>query len=84
METANALSELLRRSQLASPDQLADIVVDAATHLGARLAGVFLFDYGQRQLQHLAPAKSATVLPLDVEGSLCGRAFRRVEVLSRL
>jgi hypothetical protein len=63
-------------------DQLADIVVDAATHLGARLAGVFLMDYGQRQLQHLASAKSATVLPLDVEGSLCGRAFRRVEVLS--
>lgn len=82
METVSALARLLRRSQLASPDQLADIVIDAAAQLGAGGADVFLVDYSQRQLRHLPPTGGEAILPLDVEGSLCGRAFRRVEVLS--
>lgn len=82
METLSPLALLLRTSQLASPDQMADIVAAAATGLGAATADIFLIDYAQRQLRHLPPAAGTAMPPLDVEGSLCGRAFRRVEVLS--
>lgn len=82
METLPAFAQLLRESQLASPDQLADIVASAATRLGAHSADILLIDYAQRQLRHLPPVGGETLLPLDLDGSLCGRAFRRVEVIS--
>jgi serine phosphatase RsbU (regulator of sigma subunit) len=74
-----ALNTLLQGSHLAAPDELPDLVLRAATHVGATEAVVYLVDYEQ---QALTPFPSGGSKPRDVQsvdGTLAGRAFQRVE-----
>jgi serine phosphatase RsbU (regulator of sigma subunit) len=70
---------LLERSHLMSPDELGDVVLAAAEHMGVTEAAFYLVDYDQ---QTLSPFTSPGAKPrevLSVDGSVGGRAFQRVE-----
>jgi serine phosphatase RsbU (regulator of sigma subunit) len=74
-----ALHELLEGSHLMAPDELSDLVLQAAAHLGANDAALYLVDYEQ---QFLTPFEVAGRKPREVqsvEGTVAGRAFQRVE-----
>ena len=76
---AATLHELLVGTHLAAPDDLPDVVLRAAAHLGAADAVLYLVDYEQ---QALCPFNGRDSKPRDtqsVDGSVAGRAFQRVE-----
>jgi hypothetical protein len=67
------LTELLRRSHLCAPSDLAGVIADQARRIGARDVAVYLIDYEQRSLVALQPADRA---PLSVMGTIAGRAYK--------
>ena len=71
-----AFWELLRLGRLWAPERLRDAAASAAKHFGGRDVEVLLVDHGQEVLVPLA----ASAPPTRIEGSVAGRAFRRVEV----
>jgi serine phosphatase RsbU (regulator of sigma subunit) len=76
---AETLHALLTGSHLSAPDELPDLVLRAAAHLGATDAVLYLVDYEQ---QTLSPFTGSDVKPREVQsvdGSIAGRAFQRVE-----
>jgi serine phosphatase RsbU (regulator of sigma subunit) len=62
-----------------APDELPDLVAQAATHLGGIETYVYLSDYEQRMLTPLPVTKAPPRDPLAVDSSLAGRVFQRVE-----
>ncbi|MGY1838415.1 MULTISPECIES: PP2C family protein-serine/threonine phosphatase [unclassified Modestobacter] len=79
----DALSSLLRASHLMAPDELAATVARHAQLLGARETVIYLVDYEQVTLLPLPGNGVPERQSLPVEGTLAGRAFRRVELLTR-
>lgn len=82
MTDADPVQSLLGDIHLLAPDQLSAAVATRGRELGAAETVVYLADYEQLLLQ---PVRGEGVPPrqeLSVEGSIGGRAFRRVEVLS--
>jgi sigma-B regulation protein RsbU (phosphoserine phosphatase) len=76
--TLRMVRTLLDRVHLATPGQLADVVLDAARDVGWT-ALLYVVDYDQRVLIP-APVKGVTArAPQSIEGTLAGRAFRTVE-----
>jgi hypothetical protein len=74
-----ALRELLRASHLGSPDDLPAMVSAAGRHLGAQLAALYVIDYQQLTLVPLnEPHDPDPTQPIDVDGTLAGRAFADV------
>ncbi|WP_433201287.1 PP2C family protein-serine/threonine phosphatase [Dactylosporangium sp. CS-047395] len=73
-----AVADLLQRSRLAQPDELADEVAAAAAPLGLDVT-IHLVDQEQRNLRPVPRAGVATPKPLAVEDSLAGRVFMTVE-----
>ena len=71
-----AFWELLRLGRLWAPERLREAAASAAKHFGGRDVEVLLVDHGQEVLVPLA----ASAPPIRIEGSVAGRAFRRVEV----
>ena len=71
-----AFWELLRLGRLWAPERLREAAASAAKHVGGRDVEVLLVDHGQEVLVPLA----ASAPPIRIEGSVAGRAFRRVEV----
>jgi len=80
--TADPLRSLLRDIHLLAPDQLSAAVATHGRGLGARETVVYLVDYEQLLLQPLRGEGVPVRQELSVDGSLGGRAFRRVEVLT--
>jgi len=78
---ADPLRSLLRNVHLLAPDQLAATIAGHGRALGARETVVYLVDYEQLLLQPLRGAGVPPRQELAVDGSLGGRAFRRVEVV---
>jgi serine phosphatase RsbU (regulator of sigma subunit) len=76
------LRSLLHVSHLLAPDDLAAVVAAHGRMLGARETVLYLADYGQATLQPLTGAGVPERQELPIEGTLAGRAFRRVEVVS--
>ncbi|WP_426502183.1 PP2C family protein-serine/threonine phosphatase [Dactylosporangium sp. McL0621] len=72
-----ALADLLQRTRLAQPDELADEVAAAAGPLGLA-ATIYLVDQEQRTLRAVPRAGVATADPLAVEGTVAGRVFMTV------
>ncbi|WP_232796979.1 PP2C family protein-serine/threonine phosphatase [Blastococcus atacamensis] len=70
---------LLRASHHLRADQLGTAVSRLAPRLGARLAVVYLADYEQQSLVPLTGPEVPDRDAQDVDGSLAGAAFRRVE-----
>lgn len=78
---ADPLRSLLRATHLLPPDRLAVAVAETARLLGAVEAVVYLADYEQLHLHPLPGAGVAPRQSLTVDGSLAGRAFRKVQVI---
>ena len=76
------LRSLLQVSHLLAPDDLAAIVAAHARMLGVRETVLYLADYEQATLLPLPNADVPERQELPIEGTLAGRAFRRVEVVS--
>ena len=76
------LRSLLQVSHLLAPDDLAAIVAAHTRMLGVRETVLYLADYEQATLLPLPNADVPERQELPIEGTLAGRAFRRVEVVS--
>jgi serine/threonine protein phosphatase PrpC len=70
--------ELLRRTHLSAPSDLAGIVARQAAAIGAGDVVLYLVDYEQALLMPLGDAGHP---PLSVTGTLAGRAFRTTSVV---
>ncbi|MFI8460698.1 PP2C family protein-serine/threonine phosphatase [Kitasatospora sp. NPDC085464] len=70
------LARLLARTRASGPADLPDLVRAAARELGAVGAWVFLADVQQRHLVPLPGPEGGSTDPVDVEGTLGGRAYR--------
>lgn len=78
---SDPLRSLLRATHLLPPDRLASAVAETARLLGAVEAVVYLADYEQLQLHPLPGLGVAPRQALTVDGSVAGRAFRKVQVV---
>jgi Stage II sporulation protein E (SpoIIE) len=78
---ADMLNELLRRSHLCAPSDLAAVIADQARSIGARDVRVYLIDYEQRGLVALPDTQRAGLAPLSVVGTIAGRAFSTTSTL---
>lgn len=77
----DALRSLLHAVHLLAPDKFAATVADRGAALGARETVLYLADYEQITLLPLPGAGVPERQELSIEGTLAGRAFRRVEVV---
>ena len=75
------LRELLRRSHLSAPSDLAAVVADQARSIGTRDAVVYLIDYEQGALVPVPGAAGGHGEPLSVAGTIAGRAFSSISIL---
>jgi hypothetical protein len=76
------LSSLLHASHLLEPSEMAAAVAEHARGLGARETVMYLGDYEQVVLVPVPGAGVPERSELAIEGTMAGRAFRRVEVVS--
>ncbi|WP_369137000.1 PP2C family protein-serine/threonine phosphatase [Modestobacter versicolor] len=79
--STDPLRSLLRASHLLTADQLPATVQTHAGLLGARETVLYLADYEQATLLPLPGPGVPERQELAIEGTMAGRAFRRVEVL---
>jgi hypothetical protein len=75
------LRSLLRASHLLAPGDLAATVAAEARRMGVRQTVLYLADYEQVSLLPLPGAGVPERQELPIEGTMAGRAFRRVEVV---
>jgi hypothetical protein len=75
-----ALSSLLRASRLLAPDNLAATAAAEARRMGVRDTVLYLADYEQATLLPLSGDGVPERQELPIEGTMAGRAFRRVDV----
>jgi hypothetical protein len=78
---SDPLQALLHASHRLSPDQLAATVAVHARALGAGETVLYLADYQQATLLPLTGAGVPGRQELPIEGTLAGRAFRRVQAV---
>ena len=82
VSVADALRELLHASHLMAADRLASLVAATAAAHGVRETVIYLADYEQVTLLPLPGTGVPERQELPIEGTLPGRAFRRVEVVA--
>jgi serine phosphatase RsbU (regulator of sigma subunit) len=70
------LGELVRRTRGTGPSQLAPLVAELGAAVGMADAVIYLADYGQTRLMPLPYSGMPVRLPLGVEGTLAGHAYR--------
>jgi hypothetical protein len=73
---AETLNELLRRTYLSAPSDLAAVIAEQARGLGAHDVVPYLIDYEQETLVPLGDPRRGDLAPLSVEGTIAGRAFK--------
>lgn len=73
--------ELLYRTHLSAPADLARRVADAARAIGATRAVVYLVDYEQTRLLPLPAPDAAADDAVSIHGSVAGRAFMTTSVI---
>ena len=78
---AETLNELLRRTYLSAPSDLAAVIAEQARPFGAHDVVLYLIDYEQRTLVPLGDPAHGDLGTLSVEGTIAGRAFRTTSVL---
>jgi hypothetical protein len=69
------LQEVLRRTHLSAPGQLATVLAEEARTMGAASVVLYLVDYEQKLLIPVPAADAAGRKPLSVVGTVAGRAF---------
>ena len=75
------LSSLLRASHLLAPDDLAAAAAGETGRMGVRATVLYLADYEQTTLLPLRGDGVPERQELPIEGTMAGRAFRRVDVV---
>jgi serine phosphatase RsbU (regulator of sigma subunit) len=79
------LADLLRRSRLLAPGDLAALIREEAQCLGFGDAVVYVTDYGQERLVPLPPMPNDYPhhggRPAAIDGSLAGRAYTRLQIV---
>src|SRR3954452_197771 len=78
----DALSSLLRASHLLAPGDLASAAAAGARRMGVRDTVLYLADYEQATLLPLSGVGVPERQELSIEGTMAGRAFRRVQVVN--
>jgi serine phosphatase RsbU (regulator of sigma subunit) len=76
------LRSLLHVSHLMAPDDLAATVATHARMLGVRETVLYLADYEQATLLPLPGVGVPQRQEMQIEGTMAGRAFRRVEIVA--
>jgi anti-anti-sigma factor len=75
------LHELLRRSHMSTPSDLAFVVADQARGIGASDVVIYLIDYEQGALVQVPGGAAGRGEPLSVGGTVAGRAFSSTSIL---
>src|SRR5829696_6515476 len=75
-DPAAVLGELVRRTRGTAPGDLAGLVAECAAAAGLADAVIYLADYGQSRLIPLPYPAMPPRVPLGVDGTLAGRAYR--------
>ncbi|HEX2075495.1 MAG TPA: PP2C family protein-serine/threonine phosphatase [Geodermatophilus sp.] len=78
---SDPLGSLLRASHLMAPDDLAATVAAQARQLGVQETVLYLADYEQVSLLPIRGAGIPERQELPIEGTMAGRAFRRVTIV---
>jgi stage II sporulation SpoE-like protein len=78
---ADMFNELLRRTHLGGPSELAAMVAEPARRIGARSVVLYLIDYEQRLLVPVAGPQDQDAAALSVAGTVAGRAFSTTSIL---
>ena len=76
-----ALVNLLMEARPAPPERLPALAAAAGRNLGVEF-GVYLIDQEQRRLVRMPADRTSGGARLNVDGTLAGRAFRTVQILS--
>lgn len=79
--SADPVRSLLRASHQLPADLLGPIVSTHVPLIGARNAVVYLADYEQQRLLPLTGEGVPIRAPFEIDGSVAGQAYRRVEVI---
>ena len=75
------LGELLRRTHLSAPSDLAGVIADQAASIGAHDLVLYLIDYDQDTLMPLPAGAGDRREPLSVAGTVAGRSFSTSAIL---
>jgi hypothetical protein len=78
---AETLNELLRRTHLGAPSDLAAVIAEQARPFGAHDVVLYLIDYEQRTLVPCPGSQRGDLVPLSVAGTIAGRAFSTTSIL---
>jgi hypothetical protein len=73
--------EVLRRTHLSAPEELACILAEEARRIGVGSLVIYLIDYEQRTLVPVPAPDARGSAPLAVEGTVAGRAFASTRML---
>ena len=76
LDPAAVIGEMVRRTRRSAPGDLAPLVAESAAAAGLADAVIYLADYGQTRLLPLPYPGMAPRVPLGVESTLAGRAYR--------
>jgi serine phosphatase RsbU (regulator of sigma subunit) len=75
-DLAAVIGELVRRTRRTAPGDLAPLVAGSAAAAGLTDTVIYLSDYGQSRLLPLPYPGMPPRVPLGIEGTLAGRAYR--------
>ena len=78
--TGQVAAELLARSHLLAPEQVADALMDTAGPLGVTEARVYLADLEQRYLRALPGGAGQSPEMLAIDSTIAGRACRTMRI----
>jgi serine phosphatase RsbU (regulator of sigma subunit) len=78
----SVLARLVWRAHLLNPAEVAAVVAEEARALGMTAAVLYLATYGQTHLVPVASPEAADRVPQDLDGSLAGRAYRTITLVS--
>jgi hypothetical protein len=78
---ADMFNELLRRTHLGGPSEMAAAIAEPARRIGARSVVLYLIDYEQRLLVPVVGPQDQDAAPLSVAGTVAGRAFSTTSIL---
>lgn len=76
LDPAAVIGEMVRRTRRTAPGDLAPLVAESAAAAGLADAVIYLADYGQTRLLPLPYPGMSPRVPLGVESTLAGRAYR--------